>query len=120
MIQHVDNSRHGKNFETSGFTEFGGFGEVVGGILPIFREAADFERLVDEMVEDAAGEGIVYLEPSFYPYPYLGIFDSPEAAVLEPARGLQPALVSASVRVLAGTASVATGVAAGAGAVDFS
>ena len=65
---------------TTGFTEFGGFGDVVGGILPIFREAADFERLVDEAVEDAASEGIVYLEPSFYPYPYLEIFGTAEAA----------------------------------------
>jgi adenosine deaminase len=65
---------------TTGFTEFGGFGEVVGGILPMFREVADFERLVDEMVEDAANEGVVYVEPSFYPYPYLGIFGTPEAA----------------------------------------
>ncbi|WP_045876861.1 adenosine deaminase [Pseudofrankia sp. DC12] len=65
---------------TTGFTEFNGFGEVVGGILPIFREVADFERLVDEVVEDAANEGIVYLEPSFYPYPYLEIFGTAEAA----------------------------------------
>jgi adenosine deaminase len=65
---------------TTGFNEFGGFGAVISGILPIFRKAADFERLVDEMVEDAADEGVVYLEPSFYPYPYLEIFDSPEDA----------------------------------------
>jgi adenosine deaminase len=65
---------------TTGFTEFGGFGVVIGGILPMFREAADFERLVDEVVQDAAREGVVYLEPSFYPYPYLEIFGSAEAA----------------------------------------
>ncbi|MBX6387465.1 MAG: adenosine deaminase [Frankia sp.] len=65
---------------TTGFTEFGGFGEVIGGILPLFRERADFERLVDEVVEDAANDGVVYLEPSFWPYPYLEIFGSAEAA----------------------------------------
>ncbi|MBL7490274.1 adenosine deaminase [Frankia sp. AgB1.9] len=65
---------------TTGFTEFGGFGVVIGGILPMFREVADFERLVDEVVEDAAQEGVVYLEPSFYPYPYLDVFGTAEAA----------------------------------------
>jgi adenosine deaminase len=65
---------------TTGFTEFGGFGLVIGGILPIFREVADFERLVDEVVEDAANEGVTYLEPSFYPYPYLEVFGTAEAA----------------------------------------
>jgi len=65
---------------TTGFSEFGGFGEVIGGILPMFREVADFERLVDEVVEDAAREGVAYLEPSFYPYPYLEIFGTAEAA----------------------------------------
>jgi adenosine deaminase len=65
---------------TDGFTEFGGFGEVIGGILPIFRQKADFERLVDEVVEDAAHEGVVYLEPSFWPYLYVDIFGSVEAA----------------------------------------
>ncbi|MBL7497524.1 adenosine deaminase [Frankia sp. CNm7] len=65
---------------TTGFNEFGGFGDVVVGILPMFQGVADFDRLVDEVVEDAANEGIVYLEPSFYPYPYLEIFGSAEAA----------------------------------------
>jgi adenosine deaminase len=65
---------------TTGFTEFGGFSEVIGGILPILRGPADFERLVDEMVADAADEGIVYLEPSFWPYAHLGAFGSAQAA----------------------------------------
>ncbi|SNQ50798.1 putative adenosine/adenine deaminase [Frankia canadensis] len=65
---------------TTGFSEFGGFSEVIGGILPVFRRPADFERLVDEMVEDAAAEGVVYVEPSFWPYAHLGVFGSAEAA----------------------------------------
>ncbi len=65
---------------TSGFTEFAGFSDVIGGILPVFRRPADFERLIDEMVSDAADEGIVYLEPSFWPYAHLGVFGSAEAA----------------------------------------
>ncbi|MCK9874956.1 adenosine deaminase [Frankia sp. Ag45/Mut15] len=65
---------------TSGFTEFGGFGEVIGGILPLFRGPADFERLVDEMVSDAAAEGIVYLEPSFWPYAHPEAFGSADEA----------------------------------------
>ncbi len=65
---------------TSGFTEFGGFGEVIGGILPLFRGPTDFERLVDEMVSDAAAEGIVYLEPSFWPYAHPEVFGSADEA----------------------------------------
>ncbi|MCK9893220.1 adenosine deaminase [Frankia sp. AgB32] len=65
---------------TTGFSEFGGFSDVIGGILPVFRQQEDFERLVDEMVADAAAEGVVYLEPSFWPYAHLGVFGSAEAA----------------------------------------
>jgi adenosine deaminase len=65
---------------TTGFSEFGGFGDVVGGVLPVFRTVADFERLVDEVVEDAANDGVRYLEPSFWPYIHLGVFDSAEHA----------------------------------------
>ncbi|ABD13804.1 adenosine deaminase [Frankia sp. CcI156] len=65
---------------TTGFTEFGGFSEVIAGILPVFRRPEDFERLVDEMIIDAADEGVTYLEPSFWPYVHLGVFGSAEAA----------------------------------------
>ncbi|CAO5183122.1 putative adenosine/adenine deaminase [Frankia sp. AiPs1] len=65
---------------TTGFTEFGGFGDVVGGILPLLRGPADFERLVDEMVSDAAAEGVVYLEPSFWPYAHGEAFSSADEA----------------------------------------
>jgi len=65
---------------TTGFRDFSGFSEVIGGLLPVFRRPADLERLIDEMVEDAAAEGVTYVEPSFWPYAHLGMFGHAEAA----------------------------------------
>lgn len=66
--------------QVRGFSEFGGFGDVVGGVLPLLSRPADFARLAVELVEDAAADGVVYVEPSFWPYAYPDVFPTAEAA----------------------------------------
>ena len=45
----------------------------------MLRTPADFERLVDEVVEDAASDGCAYVEPSFYPAQHRDVFGIAEA-----------------------------------------
>src|SRR5260221_1146092 len=62
-----------------GFHDFAGFGEIVGGALEAMRAAEDFERLVDEVVEDQARDGVTYVEPAFWPYRYAHLFAGHDA-----------------------------------------
>lgn len=57
---------------TRGFRDFEGFITIVEGALATLRTREDFERLVDEVVEDQARDGVTYVEPSFWPYRYVG------------------------------------------------
>jgi adenosine deaminase len=57
---------------TRGFDDFNGFIAIVEGALATLRTREDFERLVDEVVEDQARDGVTYFEPSFWPYAYVG------------------------------------------------
>lgn len=61
-----------------GFSDFSGFATVVEGALATLRTQADFERIVAESVEDQAGDGVTYVEPSFWPYRYAQLFPHPE------------------------------------------
>jgi adenosine deaminase len=63
-----------------GFSGFGGFVARVETALALLRTPADFDRLVDEMIDDAVADGVTYVEPSFWPYRYPGVFDAPEQA----------------------------------------
>lgn len=62
-----------------GFSDFGAFGAIVEGALATLRTPADFERIVVEAVEDAATDGVAYLEPGFWPYRYTELLGSAEA-----------------------------------------
>jgi adenosine deaminase len=62
-----------------GFTDFGGFTTVVMGALATLRTPEDFERVVEEAVEDQARDGVTYFEPSFWPYAYAELIGSAEA-----------------------------------------
>lgn len=63
-----------------GFADFGGFGDAVAGVLDLLRTPDDFTRLAVEMVEDAAADGVTYVEPSFWPYAYPEVFPTAEEA----------------------------------------
>lgn len=64
---------------TRGFSDFAGFQRIVEGVLAVLRTPSDFERLVAEVVEDAALDGCAYVEPSFYPAIHRAVCGSDEA-----------------------------------------
>lgn len=64
---------------TQGFSDFAGFQRIIDGVLTVLRAPADFERLVAEVVEDAALDGCAYLEPSFYPAVHRDVCGTDEA-----------------------------------------
>lgn len=64
---------------TSGFSDFSGFQRIVEGVMAVLRTPADFERLVHEVVEDAAIDGCAYVEPAFYPARHRAVCGSDEA-----------------------------------------
>ncbi len=64
---------------TRGFSDFAGFQRIIEGVLAVLRTPADFERLVAEVVEDAALDGCAYVEPSFYPAQHRDVCGSDEA-----------------------------------------
>ena len=50
----------------SGFGSFPAFADMYVGACEVLRTAADLVRLVDEVVDDAALAGAVWIEPAFY------------------------------------------------------
>lgn len=64
---------------TQGFSDFAGFQRIIDGVVTVLRAPADFERLVAEVVEDAALDGCAYLEPSFYPAIHRAVCGTDEA-----------------------------------------
>ncbi|WP_159499925.1 adenosine deaminase [Microbacterium sp. 18062] len=62
----------------SGFTAFAGMYE---GLLAVLAEPANLHRLIDEAVEDAAADGVVYVEFGVSPQFYVTAFGSIEAAL---------------------------------------
>ncbi|GAA4784899.1 adenosine deaminase [Microbacterium gilvum] len=62
---------------TSGFSGFTEFGQCYRSLLAVLREPANLERLLDEVLEDQAADGVVYVElgvsPTFYAEVYGGL-----------------------------------------------
>jgi len=50
----------------SGFGSFAAFADMYVGACLVLRTEADLVRLIDEVVEDAAQQGAVWIEPAFY------------------------------------------------------
>ncbi|WP_369053820.1 adenosine deaminase [Kineococcus terrestris] len=72
-----------------GFTSFSEFVAMYDGAVRLVRTEAHLRRLVREVVEDAARDGAVWVEPQGNPVPYAGALGGPEAvleAVLDEGR----------------------------------
>ncbi|WP_210480094.1 adenosine deaminase [Naasia sp. SYSU D00948] len=67
--------------EISGFTEFTGFGQAYMRLLTVLSVPANLRRLIEEAVEDAARDGVVYVEFGVSPVFYAESFGSAEAAL---------------------------------------
>lgn len=61
---------------TRGFSGFAGFAEMYVGACELVRTEARMRRVVREMIEDAAHDGAVWIEPAFYPPRYSTVFGS--------------------------------------------
>lgn len=61
-----------------GFTEFAA---AYGELIDLIRQPADLTRLMHELAEDQAAQGVTYVELSVAPEVYAGFFGSPEAAL---------------------------------------
>lgn len=67
--------------ETTGFTGFAAFAGLYEGLLAVLASPADLERLIDEAVEDAAADGVAYIEFGASPQLHEAAFGSAEAAL---------------------------------------
>ena len=54
--------------EIRGFGSFGAFASTYAAACEVLRQPEDLERLVHEVVEDAALDGCRWVEPAFYPF----------------------------------------------------
>jgi adenosine deaminase len=64
-----------------GFTSFTAFAGMYDAACRVLSHEAAMRRLVREIVEDAAGDGVVWLEPAFYSPRHAATFGSDEAVV---------------------------------------
>jgi adenosine deaminase len=62
-----------------GFSSFTAFAGMYQAACVVLRGEAELRRLVREIVEDAAADGVIWLEPTFYSRRYAGPFGSDEA-----------------------------------------
>ncbi len=66
---------------TSGFVDFSEFGACYLALLTVLREPSNLDRLVDEVFEDQAAQGVVYVELSVSPTFYREVYGSLSAAL---------------------------------------
>jgi adenosine deaminase len=71
------------------FAGFGEFQVVYGAAKAGLTSAPQLRRLVREVVEDAAAEGVVWIQPHFDPYSYPGIGPAEEVLELTLAAGVE-------------------------------
>ncbi len=64
-----------------GYGDFSVFNDTYDAALNVLRSESDVRRLMREVIEDAAAEGVVYVEPGLYVPPYLSHFGSEDAIV---------------------------------------
>jgi adenosine deaminase len=64
-----------------GYGDFSVFNDTYDTALDVLRSESDVRRLVREVIEDAAAEGVVYVEPGLYVPPYVGRFGAEDAIV---------------------------------------
>ena len=67
--------------ETSGYGDFPAFSAMYKAAATVIKTADDLGRVVSEVVEDAALDGAVWIEPSFQPRMHAATFGSVEAVV---------------------------------------
>ncbi|WP_460774947.1 adenosine deaminase [Microbacterium sp. GXF7504] len=67
--------------ETSGFSGFTAFSQTYQGLLAVLGAPENLDRLIDEAVEDAARDGVVYAEFGISPDYHAATFGSTEAAL---------------------------------------
>lgn len=67
--------------ETSGYGDFPAFSAMYKTAATVIKTADDLSRVVSEVVEDAALDGAVWIEPSFQPRMHAATFGSVEAVV---------------------------------------
>lgn len=65
----------------TGFAGFAAFAGMYDGLLAVLAEPAHLRRLIDEAVEDAAADGVVYVEFGVSPQFYVDAFGGLEAAL---------------------------------------
>jgi adenosine deaminase len=83
----------------SGFGSFPAFADMYVGACDVLRTDADLVRLVDEVVDDAAGAGAIWIEPAFYQPRYRSRFGSDERII----ELILDALAAAAARTGVGT-----------------
>ena len=66
---------------TSGYGDFTAFSAMYIAACGVLRRPEDLARLVHEVVEDAANDGAVWVEPSFEPHVHVATFGSVEAVI---------------------------------------
>ena len=66
---------------TRGYGDFTAFSEMYIAACGVLRRPEDMARAVQEVAEDAANNGAVWVEPSFEPHVHVPTFGSVEAAV---------------------------------------
>lgn len=67
--------------QTRGFTGFTEFGLCYRALLTVLREPASLERLIDEIFEDQAADGVAYVELGVSPTFYAEVYGSLDAAL---------------------------------------
>lgn len=67
--------------ETSGYGDFSAFSAMYKTAATVIRSDDDLARLVSEVVEDAAVDGAVWIEPSFQPRMHVDTFGSIDAVI---------------------------------------
>lgn len=65
--------------EIRGYGNFTAFSATCQAAMDFLREREDWERLADEVCADNAADGVAYLEPSFWPTQYNGIWGNERA-----------------------------------------
>ncbi|CAN5341323.1 adenosine deaminase [soil metagenome] len=63
------------------YSDFTEFSQTYRGLLLVLSKAENLFRLIDESIEDAAREGVVYVEFGVSPHFYIDTFGSTEAAL---------------------------------------
>ena len=66
---------------TSGYGDFTAFSAMYVAACGVLRRPEDLARLVHEVVEDAATDGAIWVEPSFEPHVHVATFGSVEAVI---------------------------------------